>query len=154
MVFSKEKADLLKQTATFIKATGRMEHLMDKVSILTRKLNKFTRAYGKMASIKENAKVLKQNLLLILSTKNRELLFLSILWSNDKPCKVLLIIFQMRNLLVNPSEKSTIFFWVREWIVIILYSQAVFVLMKLIIMSIVLTVNWKTSGENASIWEA
>jgi hypothetical protein len=93
-------------------------------------------------------------LLLILSTKNKELLFLSILWSNDKPCKVLLIIFQMRNLLVNPSEKSTIFSWVREWIVRILYSQAVSVLMKLIIMSIVLTVNWKTSGENASIWEA
>jgi hypothetical protein len=79
MVFSKVKADLLKQTAISIKATGRMEHLMDKVSILTRKLNKFTRVYGKMASIKENAKVLKQNLLLILSTKNRELLFLSIL---------------------------------------------------------------------------
>lgn len=79
MVFSKVKVDLSKQMATFTKVTGGMEHLMDKVSFLIKGLKKFMRVYGKMVNIKENAKVLKQNLLLILSTKNRELLFLSIL---------------------------------------------------------------------------
>jgi hypothetical protein len=56
-----------------------MEHLMDKVSFLTKKLDKFTKVFGKMVSIKENAKGLKQNLLPILSSRKRELLFLSIL---------------------------------------------------------------------------
>jgi len=52
---------------------------MDKVSFLTKKLKKFMRVFGKMVSTKENVKVLKQNLLPILSIKKRELLFHSIL---------------------------------------------------------------------------
>jgi len=56
-----------------------MEHLMDKVSILTKRPNKFMRVFGKMVDIKKNAKVLKPNLLLILFTKKIELSFLSIL---------------------------------------------------------------------------
>jgi hypothetical protein len=79
MVFSKVKADLLKLTETSIKDIGKMEHSMDKVSFLIKGLKKFMKVYGKMVNIKENAKVLKQNLLFILPTKNRELLFLSIL---------------------------------------------------------------------------
>jgi hypothetical protein len=55
-----------------------MEHLMDKVSFLTKRINKFMKVYGKKANLKANARVLKQNSLLILSTRKRELLFLSI----------------------------------------------------------------------------
>ena len=79
MVFSKVKADLLKLTETSIKDIGKMEHSMDKVSFLIKKISKFMKVYGKKVSSKVNAKVLKQNLLLILYTIKRELLFLSIL---------------------------------------------------------------------------
>lgn len=52
---------------------------MDKASFLTKRLDRSTKVSGKMVNIKENAKVLKQNLLPILSTRKREILFLSIL---------------------------------------------------------------------------
>lgn len=61
MEFSKVKADLLKQMVTSIKAIGKMDHLMDKVSFLTKKVNRFMKVYGKTVSIKENAKASKQN---------------------------------------------------------------------------------------------
>jgi hypothetical protein len=63
---------------TSIRVTGKMEHLMDKVSFLIKRINKFMKVYGKKANLKVNVKVLKQNSLLILSTRKRELLFLSI----------------------------------------------------------------------------
>jgi len=63
---------------TSIKVTGKMEHLMDKVSFLTKRIKKFMKVYGKKANSKGNARVSKQNSLLILSTRKRELFFLSI----------------------------------------------------------------------------
>jgi len=55
-----------------------MELLMDKVSFLTKGIKKFMKVYGKKANSKGNARVSKLNSLLILSTRKRELLFLSI----------------------------------------------------------------------------